>query len=103
FYDGETKQLIKHHAYENKQKEEDKFAAWAYNKPEYRNVISDYLKIYEKWTPFAKARVYTIEGILGSPLTSFASSLMSVERALLETGSTEESIQRAVQAADKAR
>ena len=103
FYEGETKQLIKHHAYENKQKEEDKFAAWAYNKPAYRNVISDYLKIYEAWTPYAKARVYTIEGILGSPLTSFASSLMSVERVLLEPGKTEADVKRVLQAADNAR
>ena len=86
FYDGETKQLEKYHVYEEKQKDEDKFAAWAKNKPEYQNVLSDYEKNYAAWTPYAKERVYLIEGILGSPLTAFASSLMSVERALVEQG-----------------
>ncbi len=103
FYEGETKQLIKNNASENKQKDEDKFAAWAYDKPEYRNIISDYVKIYEAWTPYAKSRVYTIEGILGSPLTSFASSLMSIENALLKKDKTEADVTRAVQAADNAR
>lgn len=103
FYDGETKQLIKHHAYENKQKEEEKFATWAKNKPEFKNIISDYAKIYEEWTPYAKVRVYTTEGILGSPLTSFASSLMSIERVLSESGRSEADIKRAMQAANNAR
>ena len=103
FYDGETKQLIKHHAFENKQKEEEKFENWAKNKPEFQNIISDYAKIYQAWTPFAKVRVYTTEGILGSPLTSFASSLMSVERVLSETGKSEAEIKRTMQAANNAR
>ena len=103
FYDGETKQLIKHHAFENKQKEEEKFATWAKNKPEFKNIISDYAKIYEEWTPYAKVRVYTTEGILGSPLTAFASSLSSIERVLGETGKSDADIKRALQAANNAR
>jgi hypothetical protein len=103
FYDGETKQLIKHHAFENKQKEEEKFASWAKNKPEFQNVISDYAKIYADWTPYAKVRVYTNEGIMGSPLAAFASSLMSVERVLAEGGKSDADIKRALQAADNAR
>lgn len=103
FYDGETKQLIKHHAFENKQKEEVKFENWAKNKAEFQNVISDYAKIYQAWTPFAKVRVYTTEGILGSPLTSFASSLMSVERVLADAGKTPAEIKRTMQSADNAR
>ncbi|MEO6684063.1 MAG: S46 family peptidase [Ginsengibacter sp.] len=103
FFNGETEQLIKHGVYDIKQKEEEKFAAWAKNKPEFKNIFSDYAKNYEAWTPFAKVRVYTTEGILGSPLASFASSLMGVERALLETGKTEADVKRALQAADNAR
>ena len=103
FYDGETKQLIKHHAFENKQKEEEKFETWAKNKPEFKNIISDYAKAYAAWTPYANVRVYTNEGILGSPLTSFASSLMSVERVLSDAGKTPESIKRVMQSANNAR
>ena len=59
-----TKQLIKYHVYEAKQDAESKFGAWAKDKPEYQNVLSDYEKNYAAWTPYAKERVYAIEGIL---------------------------------------
>jgi hypothetical protein len=103
FYDGETKQLEKYHVYENKQKAENNFEAWAKNKPEYQNVIAEYEKNYEAWTPYAKERVYTIEGILGSPLAAFASSLLSVERALVEQGKSQSDLNNALQAENTAR
>src|SRR5665647_1449058 len=63
FYKGETEQLKKYHVYENKQKDENKFESWAKNKSEYQNVLSDYQKNYAAWTPYAKERVYLMEGI----------------------------------------
>lgn len=103
FYDGETKQLEKYHVYEAKQNAEAKFAAWAKNKPEYQNVLSDYEKNYAAWTPYAKERVYVIEGILGSSLVDYAASLMSVERALTEPGKTQADVIKALDAADAER
>lgn len=103
FFDGETKQLEKYHVFENKQKDENKFAAWAKNKPEYQNIISDYKKNYEAWTPYAKERVYLIEGVLGSPLAAYASTLMQVERAMVGEGKTQADINNALQAASNAR
>ena len=103
FFDGESKQLKKYHIYENKQNEENKFAAWAKNKPAYHDILSDYKKNYEAWTPYAKMRVYTIEGILGSPLTTFASSLALVERALVENNAPKADVDKALQAAQHAR
>lgn len=100
FFDGETKQLEKYHVFENKQKDENKFEAWAKNKPEYQNIISDYEKNYAAWTPYAKERVYLIEGILGSPLAAYASTLMQVERAF---GKTEADVDHALQAASNSR
>jgi hypothetical protein len=103
FYDGETKQLEKYHVYENKQNAEAKFESWAKNKPEYQNVLSDYEKNYAAWTPYAKERVYLLEGILGSPLAGFASSLMAVNRALVTPGKTQMDITNALKAADDKR
>ncbi len=103
FYDGETKQLEKYHVFENKQNAENKFEEWAKNKPEYQNVLSDYEKNYAAWTPYAKQRVYVIEGILGSPLAGFASSLMAVNRALVAQNKTEADVKKAVNAADEER
>jgi len=103
FFDGETKQLEKYHVYENKQAAENKFEEWAKNKPEYQNVLSDYQKNYAAWTPYAKERVYLYEGILGSPLIAFASSLISVERALTQQGKTQADVNNALAAADAKR
>lgn len=103
FYKGETEQLEKYHVYENKQAFENKFAAWAKGKPEFENVISDYQKNYASWAPYAKERVYLIEGILGSPLANFASSLAGLERALVKTGTSQEDVNKAIAAAGKAR
>ncbi|MEP7228983.1 MAG: S46 family peptidase [Ginsengibacter sp.] len=103
FYDGETKQLEKYHVYENKQNAENKFAEWAKNKPEYQSVLSDYKANYAALTPYAKQRVYVMEGILGSPLTAYASSLMGLERALIETGKSQADLKKALDAADVSR
>ncbi|MBC8034413.1 MAG: S46 family peptidase [Chitinophagaceae bacterium] len=86
FYDGETKQLLKQHIYEKKQKDEAAFLQWAKGKPEFENIFNEWGKAYEAWRPYAKHRQYINEGILGSPLTAFAASLAQVERALTMTG-----------------
>ncbi|MGH2564635.1 MAG: S46 family peptidase, partial [Ginsengibacter sp.] len=103
FFDGETKQLEKYHVYENKQAAENKFAQWAKDKPEYENVLSDYEKNYAAWTPYAKERQYLYEGILGSPLAAYASSLIAVERALTEQGKTQADVKKAMDAANAKR
>jgi len=103
FYKGETEQLEKYHVYNNKQDFEKKFEKWAKGKPEFENVLSDYAKNYEAWTPYAKERVYLTEGILGSPLARFASSLATLERALVKTGATQDDVKRALEAASKSR
>lgn len=102
FFDGETKQLLKYHVFENKQSDEAKFEDWAKNKPEFANVIADYKTNYEAWTPYAKERVYLTEGILGSPLAAFASTLISLEKKLSDPATSKEAIQKAIEAADKA-
>ncbi|MEO8861387.1 MAG: S46 family peptidase [Ginsengibacter sp.] len=100
FYDGETKQLEKYHVYEAKQNEENKFAAWGKDKPEFQNILTDYEKNYAAWTPDAKERVYVYEGILGSPLARFASSLMALNRALVSPGKTQADVNNALEAAN---
>jgi hypothetical protein len=103
FYDGETKQLEKYHVYEAKQSAESKFGEWAKNKPEYQNVLGDYAKNYDAWTPYAKERVYILEGILGSSLASYASSLMQLENALVKQGTPQADVKKAIDAANTQR
>ena len=103
FFKGETEQLEKYHVYDAKQIDENKFAVWAKNKPEYKDILSDYEKNYAAWSPYAKERTYLVEGVLGSPLASFASSLRGLENVLSNTGATVAQISNALQAADKSR
>ncbi len=95
FFDGETKQLIKYHIYDQKLAQEEKFLKWANGKPEYENIFSDLAKAYDAWRPYSKHQVYINEGIFGSPLLAFAGSLQQVENAIVKSGKSEE-IKKAV-------
>ncbi|MBK7434846.1 MAG: S46 family peptidase [Chitinophagaceae bacterium] len=99
FFDGETKQLIKFKTYEEKQKYEQNFAAWAKGKPEFENILADYAKNYQEWTPYSKMRQYINEGINGSPLAAFAGSLISLEDKLLKPATSAADLKKAMDAA----
>lgn len=103
FFDGETKQLLKFRTYEQKQGFEKQFSDWAKGKAEYENLMNDYQKNYDAWRPYSKHRVYIREGILGSPLSSFASSLVSLESAMTKKDAAPADIKKAAEAADAAR
>ncbi len=92
FFDGESKQLLKFHTYEQKQKSEAEFTAWAKGKPEYETIFSDIGKTYEVWRPYAKHRMFIREGILGSPLLMFASNLMALDAVTKKPGVKPEEI-----------
>ncbi|MCX6316433.1 MAG: S46 family peptidase [Bacteroidetes bacterium] len=103
FFDGETKQLLKYDVFGQKQKAEATFNKWAAGKAEYQNIFADWGKAYDAWRPYAKHRQYINEGILGSPLIAFASSLLQLEAAMVKTGSTQADIKKAAEAANKQR
>src|SRR5882724_9707477 len=102
FFDGESKQLVKYHIYDQKKEAEAKFQQWANGKPEYQSILADYEKAYADWRPYSKTRVYITEGIFGSPLMGFSASLLQVETAIVKQGSSA-AIKSAVEAANKAR
>ncbi len=103
FFDGESKQLLKFKTYEEKQANEAAFLTWAKGKTEFENVFIDYQKIYDAWRPYSKQRVYMTEGIFGSPLISFASSLQKLENVLTKKDATKEDIAKVVEAVKTAR
>lgn len=98
FFDGESKQLLKFKTYEEKQSNEAAFLAWAKGKPEYENLFTEYEKIYTAWRPYAKQKVYMNEGIFGSPLIAFASSLQKLDAVLSKKDATKEEIGKVVEA-----
>jgi len=97
FFDGETKQLLKHDEYGQKKKFEEGFIKKVKGKPEYETLFSQYEKIYQDWTPYTKHRIYINEGIFGSPLISFAGSLQTLEKTLSKTGASVEEIAKITQ------
>jgi hypothetical protein len=102
FFDGESKQLLKFKTFEEKQANEAAFLALVKGKPEYENLFNEYEKIYKAWRPYAKQRVYMTEGIFGSPLIAFASSLQKLDAILSKKDVTKEEIKKAVDAAKTA-
>jgi hypothetical protein len=103
FYDGETKQLLKYDVYGQKQKAEAAFIKWASDKPDYSAIFPEWEKVYAAWQPYALHRVYMIEGIFGSPLLSFASTLIQLEAALVKPNASKADITNAMNAAVAAR
>ena len=103
FYDGETKQLLKYDVLGQKKKVEQSFNAWSSSRAEYKNIFADWAKVYDAWKPYAMHRVYMNEGIAGSPLMAFASSLISLEAALVKTGATQADVKKALDAANQQR
>jgi hypothetical protein len=103
FFDGETKQLLKYDVVGQKKKDEEKFNQWAKGKPVYENLFADWGKAYDAWRPYAKHQMFMREGILGSPLVSFASSLLQLEAALTRPGTAAADVRKAVEAADQGR
>lgn len=82
FFDGERKQLLKYDVYGQKKTEEEKFTTWAKGKPEYEGLFEKFDAAYKAWWPYTKHRTYLNEGIMGSPLAAYTTSLMALERAL---------------------
>ncbi len=101
FFDGESKELIKYDIYDQKRAQEAAFQQWAQDKPEFENLFTDWDKAYQDWRPYSKHRVYLGEGIFGSPLLAYASSLQDLEYALVKPGGGD--IKKALKAADDSR
>lgn len=103
FYEGETKELKKYDVYGQKQKQEQSFLNWAKGKPEYENIFNEYSTNYAAWKPYAMSRVYYIEGIQGSPLIKFATSLLGLNRLMNSKDASKDKIDSALKAADRSR
>lgn len=87
FFDGESKQLVKHNIIARKEKEEKAFEEWAKGKADYDNLFANIKSAHEAWRPYAKGRVYYNEGIMGSPLIQFYTTVLrSKEVQLMGTG-----------------
>lgn len=103
FFDGETKQLLKYKVYEQKQAQEKAFLDWSKGKSDYEGIFNNWAKDYDQWRPYAKHRIYINEGILGTPLLAFASSLMTLESDIVKKGVDHADVKKGLEMAEKYR
>ncbi len=103
FFDGERKQLLKYDIYGQKKTAEDKFEKWTAGKTEYEGLFAKYDQIYKEWWPYTKHRTYLNEGILGSSLAAYASSLLALERALTKKNPSQEEIRKVAESLNRTR
>jgi hypothetical protein len=103
FYDGESKQLIQYDVFDQKKKFEEEFLIWAKGKSEFENIFNEWPKAYDAWRPYSKHRMYINEGILGSPLMAYASTLQQVENAMVKQGGSSTDIKKTLESANESR
>lgn len=99
FFAGEANALLKYDVYTQKKQQETAFEQWVLAKEKktiYVNLFQQYAKNYETWRPYAKARVYLLEGILGSPLANFTLNLINLEKVLVSSGKNEADYQQII-------
>lgn len=78
FFRGEAEQLKNNKVYEQKQKEEKAFGAWAAKNDEYKNLLSEVDKTFAAYKPYSLQSTYLREGIYAPTIikyTMYASNL----------------------------
>ncbi len=73
-WQGELKGLTANSAIEKKQAQENEFANWAADKPEYKNVVTDFKAAYAKYKEVSNANDFINEAALGVELLAFAAN-----------------------------
>jgi hypothetical protein len=79
YFRGEAEQLKKNRVYEQKVKEEKAFGAWAANKDEYKNLLSDVEKTFAAYRPYALQSMFLREGISSPFIIRMASMATALE------------------------
>lgn len=82
YFRGEAEQLKNNKVFEQKQKEEKAFGAWAAKKDEYKNLLSDVAKTYDAYRPYSLQSIYLREGIGAPTIMKYTSLAISLDDAV---------------------
>lgn len=82
YFRGEAEQLKNNKVFEQKQKEEKAFGAWASKKDEYKNLLTDVAKTYDAYRPYSLQSIYLREGISAPTIMKYTSLAMSLDDAV---------------------
>ncbi len=72
FFRGEAEQLKNNKVYEQKQKDEKAFGAWAATKDEYKTLLADVEKTFAAYKPYSLQGIYLREGIYAPTVIKYA-------------------------------
>ncbi|MCB9064959.1 MAG: S46 family peptidase [Chitinophagales bacterium] len=99
YFIGQTEQLKRLKVVGQKQKSEAEFTAWAYkNAPEYKNVISDFEKIYAEFRPYARHYIYYSQAFRGSLLADYGTDFYDLYQELSKKKPDQEKIDKDIKA-----
>lgn len=82
FFRGEAEQLKNNKVYEQKQKDEKVFGAWAATKEEYKTLLADVEKTFAAYKPYSLQGIYLREGIYAPTVVKYAQFASMLEDAV---------------------
>jgi hypothetical protein len=82
FFRGEAEQLKNNKVYEQKQKDEKAFGAWAATKDEYKTLLTDVEKTFSVYKPYSLQGTYLREGIYAPTVIKYAQFASVLEDAV---------------------
>jgi len=89
YFIGQTEQIKRLKVVDEKRENEKVFQVWANDRPEYKNILSEWEQAYIAYRPYAKHATYLSQGIFGSQIVSEALPFIGMEKAM-EAGNFEE-------------
>lgn len=84
YFRGESEQLKNNKVFEQKQKEEKAFGAWAASKDEYKNLLADVAKTFAAYQPISLQTTYMREGIYAPTVIKLAQFGATIEDAIVK-------------------
>lgn len=82
YFRGEAEQLKNNKVFEQKQKEEKAFAAWAKDKADYKNLLAEVEKTFAAYKPYSLQTTYLREGIYAPTVIKYAQFASMLEDAV---------------------
>lgn len=82
YFRGEAEQLKNNKVFEQKQKEEKAFAAWAKYKADYKNLLTEVEKTFAAYKPYSLQTTYLREGIYAPTIVKYAQFASMLEDAV---------------------
>lgn len=82
YFRGEAEQLKNNKVFEQKQKEEKAFAAWAKDKVDYKNLLAEVEKTFATYKPYSLQTTYLREGIYAPTVIKYAQFASMLEDAV---------------------